>query len=123
MESSSDVLDERKQRKLAQMTRRDEERKLENQNKQDERKLSTSTTAGRNYFEQEYPQMKTDIEELFKQLSIKQNETIIQDLAERIQKIEKFVTEHVAILRSRDIANAQSKTKIIIKDNPRERHV
>lgn len=118
MESSSDVLDERKQRKLAQMTRRDEERKLENQNKQDERKLSTSTTAGRNYFEQEYPQMKTDIEELFKQLSIKQNETIIQDLAERIQKIEKFVTEHVAILRSRDIANAQSKTKIIIKDNP-----
>ena len=109
MESSNDLLDERKQRKLAQMTRRDDERKLELQTKQDEWKLSTSTNVGRKYFEQEYPSMKTEIEDLFQQLSINRDENVLRDLAERIQKIEKFITEHVDILRSRDVANAQSK--------------
>lgn len=113
MESTDDLLDERKQRKLAQMVRRDEERKSELQSKQDEWKLSTSTSAGRKYFEQEYPQMKSEIEDLFKQLSINKDENAIQDLAERIQKLEKFITEHVAILRSRDIANAQSKRNVL----------
>lgn len=112
MEPSDEVLDERKQRKLAQMSRRDEERKIDIQNKQDERKLATSTNVGRQYFEQEYPQMKTDIEDLFNKLSLDNqnlNENSIQELAERVQKLEKFLTEHVEILRPRDIANAQSK--------------
>ena len=111
MESTEDFLDERKQRKLTQMARRDEERKLDLQSKQDERKLTTSTNVGRKYFEQEYPQMKSQIEDLFSQLTIKNDENAIQDLADRIQKMEKFITEHVQILRSRDIANAQSKRK------------
>jgi hypothetical protein len=113
MESADDLLDERKQRKLAQMSRRDEERKIDLQSKQDERKLATSTNVGRKTFEQEYPIMKNEIEDLFTQLSVNNNENSIQELADRIQKMEKFITEHVEILRPRDIANAQSKmTKI-----------
>jgi hypothetical protein len=114
MEAPDDLLDERKQRKLSQMTRRDEERKLDLQSKQDERKLSTSTNIGRKYFEQEYPRMKSEIEDLFNQLSIHKNENSIQELADRIQKMEKFITEHVEILRSRDIANAQSKERELV---------
>jgi len=109
MESTDDLLDERKQRKLAQMSRRDEERKIDLQTKQDERQLATSTNVGRKYFEQEYPLMKSDIEDLFSKLSVNKNENSIQELADRLQKMEKFITEHVDILRSRDIANAQSK--------------
>ncbi|CAF1023732.1 unnamed protein product [Rotaria sordida] len=104
----SDDLDERRQRKLAQMSLRDEERKLNLQTKQDERKLVTSTNVGRKYFEQEYPLMKTQIEDLFNQLSINYDEKFIQELADRLQTLEKFITEHVDILCSRDIANAQS---------------
>jgi hypothetical protein len=109
MESTDDLLDERKQRKLAQMSRRDEERKIDLQTKQDERQLATSTNVGRKYFEQEYPLMKSEIEDLFSKLSVNKNENSIQELADRLQKMEKFITEHVDILRSRDIANAQSK--------------
>jgi hypothetical protein len=109
MESSDDLLDERKQRKLAEMSRRDEERKLSVQTKQDERKLATSTNAGRKYFEQEYPIMKNQIEDLFSKLSINTDGNSIQELADRLQKMEKFITEHVNILPPRDIANAQSK--------------
>ncbi|CAF3484726.1 unnamed protein product [Rotaria sp. Silwood1] len=108
MDSSSDDLDERRQRKLAQMSRRDEERKLGVQTKQDERKLVTSTNVGRKYFEEEYPLMKSQIEDLFSKLSVNHDEKYIQELAEHLQKMEKFITEHVDILRSRDIANAQS---------------
>jgi hypothetical protein len=109
MESTDDFLDERKQRKLAQISRRDEERKLGIQTQQDERKLATSTNAGRKYFEQEYPIMKSEIEDLFNKLSINNDDNSIQELADRLQKMEKFITEHVEILRARDIANAQSK--------------
>lgn len=113
--TNDDLLDERKQRKLAQMSRRDEERKINLQSKQDERKLITSTNAGRQYFEQEYPLMKTQIEDLFQQLSINNsNQQSIQDLADRLQKLEKFITEHVDILCSRDIANAQSEKLDIV---------
>ena len=108
MDSSDDLLDERKQRKLAQMSRRDEERKLDLQNKQDERKLVTATNVGRKFFEQEYPQMKSEIEDLFSKLSVSNDEKI-PEIADRLQKMEKFVTEHVGILSSRDVANAQSK--------------
>ncbi|CAF3667808.1 unnamed protein product [Adineta steineri] len=108
MDSSDDLLDERKQRKLAQMSRRDEERKLDLQTKQDERKLTTSTNVGRKFFEQEYPQMKSEIEDLFSKLSVNHDANSIQELADRLQKMEKFITEHVDILSSRDIANAQS---------------
>jgi len=113
--TNDDLLDERKQRKLAQMSRRDEERKLNLQNKQDERKLITSTNVGRQYFEQEYPQMKNQIEDLFQQISLNNttNQLTIQDLADRLQKLEKFITEHVEILCSRDIANAQSTKSIV----------
>ena len=106
---SSDDLEERRQRKLAQMSRRDEERRLGLQTKQDERKIVTSVTAGRKYFEQEYPIMKNQIEDLFNQISLNDDEQSIQDLADRLQKLEKFITEHVEILHSRDAANAQSK--------------
>ncbi|CAF2661032.1 unnamed protein product [Rotaria sp. Silwood2] len=105
---SSDDLDERRQRKLAQMSRRDEERKLDLQTKQDERKLATSTNIGRKYFDQEYPLMKSQTEDLFSQLSVNHDEKFMQELADRLQQMEKFITEHVDILRSRDIANAQS---------------
>ncbi|UJR08838.1 hypothetical protein I4U23_013092 [Adineta vaga] len=108
MDSPDEILDERKQRKLAQMTRRDEERKIDLQNKQDERQSGTSTNVGRKFFDQEYPQMKSEIEDLFSNLSINKDENAIQDIADRLQKMEKFITEHVDILRSRDIANAQS---------------
>ena len=121
--TNDDLLDERKQRKLAQMSRRDEERKLNLQNKQDERKLITSTNVGRQYFEQEYPQMKNQIEDLLQQLLLNNNQNshtnnttnqlTIQDLADRLQKLEKFITEHVEILCSRDIANAQSTKSIV----------
>ena len=47
MESTDDLLDERKQRKLAQMSRRDDERKLDLQSKQGERQQSTATNIGR----------------------------------------------------------------------------
>lgn len=117
MESTEDFLDERKQRKLAQMSRRDEERKLGVQNQQDERKVATSTNVGRKYFEQEYPQMKNEIEDLFSKLSVNKEENSVQELAERLQKMEKFITEHVDILRPRDIANAQSKKNNICKMN------
>jgi hypothetical protein len=109
MESTDDFLDERKQKKLAQMSRRDEERKLDLQTKQDERQLTTSTNIGRKTFEQEYPIMKSQIEDLFSKLSVNNDDNSIQELADRLQKMEKFITEHVEILRSRDIANAQSK--------------
>ncbi|CAF1176565.1 unnamed protein product [Adineta ricciae] len=107
MDSSDDLLDERKQRKLAQMSRRDEERKLDLQNKQDERKLVTATNVGRKFFEQEYPQMKSEIEDLFSKLSVGNDEKI-PEIADRLQKMEKFITEHVDILSSRDVANAQT---------------
>jgi hypothetical protein len=113
MESTDDFLDERKQRKLAQMSRRDDERKLDLVTKQDERKLATSTNVGRQSFEQEYPIMKNEIEDLFNKLSINNDANSVQELADRLQKMEKFITEHVDILRSRDIANAQSKSKFI----------
>lgn len=103
------ILDERKQRKLAAMSRRDEERKLDVLTKQDERKASTSTGAGRKLFEDEYPQMKNDLEQLFEQLSLKQDDaTIRQEFLDQLQKLEKFITEHAQILRSRDLANAQN---------------
>jgi hypothetical protein len=117
MESTDDLLDERKQRKLAQMTRRDDERKLGVQTQQDERKLATSTNVGRQYFEQEYPIMKNQTEDLFSKLSINKDENSIQELADQLQKMEKFITEHVDILRSRDIANAQSKILFLIFEN------
>ncbi|CAF3372878.1 unnamed protein product [Rotaria socialis] len=106
--NSSDDLDERRQRKLAQMSRRDEERKLDLQTKQDERKCTTSTNVGRKYFEQEYPLMKSEIEDLFSQLSVNHHdEKILQDIVDRLQTMEKFLTEHVDILSSRDVANGQ----------------
>jgi hypothetical protein len=99
------------------MSRRDDERKLDLQTKQDERKLATSTNVGRKYFEQEYPIMKSQIEDLFSKLSINNEENSIQELADQLQKMEKFITEHVDILRPRDIANAQSKKLFIIFKN------
>lgn len=108
MDSVDNTLDERKQQKLAQMTLRNQVRKDDLQSKSDERQATTSTNAGRKTFEQEYPVLKSQIEELFGRLAINRDENAVQDLAERIQKLEKFVTEHVEILRSRDVANAQS---------------
>lgn len=105
----SDDLDERRQRKLAQMSRRDEERKLGVQTKQDERNSATSTNVGRKYFEQEYPLMKSQIEDLFSKFTINHDAKLAQEIAERLQTMEKFITEHVDILSSRDVANAQSK--------------
>ena len=107
MDTSDDLVDERKQRKLAQMSRRDEVRKIDLQTKQDERKQATSTNVGRNNFEQEYPAMKVQVEDLFQKLSINQDAQSIQELADRLQRMEKFITEHVDILCARDLANAQ----------------
>ena len=107
MEVTDDLLDERKQRKLSQMARREEERKSDLQSKQDERNATTSTGSGRKYFEQEYPQMKSQVEDLFQRLSINENSNAVQELVDQLQKLEKFITEHAAILRSRDLANAQ----------------
>lgn len=107
MESTDDLLDERKQRKLAQMSRRDDERKLDLQSKQGERQQSTATNIGRKAFEQDYPRMKIEVEELFQRLAINNEETSLQELADRLQKLEKFITEHADILRSRDLGTAQ----------------
>lgn len=103
------ILDERKQKKLASMSRRDEERKNDLQTKQDERKTSTATGAGRKYFEDEFPQLKSEVENLFEKLTLNStDQQIRQDFIENLQKLEKFVTEHSEILRSRDVANAQN---------------
>jgi hypothetical protein len=110
MDPSDDLLDERKQRKLAHMLRRDDERKVDLQNKQDERKIGTSTTIGRKYFDDEYPRMKAHVDELFQQLTnhSSTSDQSIQELADEMQQLEKFLTAHADILRSRDLANAQS---------------
>ena len=91
------------------MSRRDEVRKIDLQTKQDERKQATSTNVGRNNFEQEYPVMKVQIEDLFQKLSINQDAQSIQELADRLQRMEKFITEHVDVLCARDLANAQGR--------------
>lgn len=108
MDPSDELIDERKQKKLAQMARRNEERKLGIQSLQDERNLTTSTGTGRKTFEQEYPQMKSQIEDLLQKMSINENDNSFQELVEQVQRLEKFITEHATILRPRDLANAQT---------------
>ena len=88
MDSSND-LDERRQRKLTQMLRRDEERKLDLQTKQDERKLATATTVGRKHFDEEYPIMKSQIEDLNLEVdALLAARDIDIDMAEAIMRVE-----------------------------------
>ena len=53
--------------------------------------------------------MKIEVEELFQRLAINNEESSLQELADRLQKLEKFITEHADILRSRDLGTAQGK--------------
>ena len=118
MEPSDDLVDERKQRKLAQLAGREKERKTDLRGKQDERQQSTATNIGRKAFEQDYPRMKSEVEELFQRLTLNHDETSLQELADRLQKLEKFITEHADILQSRDLRTAQGKTPCLSRSSP-----
>ncbi|CAF0731377.1 unnamed protein product [Didymodactylos carnosus] len=118
--SPNTVVDERRERMLTNLLRREEERRTTEQVNKEERKQITSTDAGRKNFDVQYPEMKNTLEKMLEKICLSNeknndqstttNETQkeFQDIADKIQKMEKFINEHVDILRVRDVANAQS---------------
>ncbi|CAF0763857.1 unnamed protein product [Didymodactylos carnosus] len=120
-------VDERRARKMMTLTRREDERRTIEQVNKEERKQITSTDAGRKNFDVQYPEMKNTLEKMLEKIRLSDEkindqsslttsstthnelqQKEFQGIADKIQNMEKFINEHIDILRTRDVANAQS---------------